>query len=205
MPRRKTPSQTRARATRQKVLDAATTILTERGMTSITTRKIATLAGISIGSVYEYFPNKQAIIYDLYQSRLDKLIAILDSTFTQANMTSLPLSKLWESYLQKFRDQHMASAVDLELRNAVDSDSVLRQMTLEYEAYLTERDMEILRQFGAEWAPNRLKLLVEFMHGIHHLNLKLQKGRPSEERELAGRTTEYLYLQLAKYCGVKMV
>jgi AcrR family transcriptional regulator len=62
---RKVPRQPRARATVEAILDAATRIFAERGYGATTTNDVATLAGISIGSLYQYYPNKDAIIADL--------------------------------------------------------------------------------------------------------------------------------------------
>jgi AcrR family transcriptional regulator len=52
-------------------LDAAAHVFTENGYAAGTTNRIAEQAGISIGSLYQYFPNKDAILRALMDSHLD--------------------------------------------------------------------------------------------------------------------------------------
>lgn len=59
---RRAPSQARAQATCEAILEAATRILEELGEPALTTNRIAERAGVSIGTLYQYFPNKQAIL-----------------------------------------------------------------------------------------------------------------------------------------------
>lgn len=58
---RKQPVQPRARATVEAILSAAAAILEKDGPTRLTTNAVAAQAGVSIGSLYQYFPNKQAL------------------------------------------------------------------------------------------------------------------------------------------------
>jgi len=69
--KRKTPRQARARATVDAILFAAAHILKTQGQPGFTTNRIAEVAGVSIGSLYQYFPNKQAII-DALRERHDE-------------------------------------------------------------------------------------------------------------------------------------
>ncbi|MES2489981.1 MAG: TetR/AcrR family transcriptional regulator [Pseudomonadota bacterium] len=59
---KKRPAQPRAKATVTAMLDAAAQILEREGYDGVTTNHVAEAAGVSIGSLYEYFPNKQSII-----------------------------------------------------------------------------------------------------------------------------------------------
>lgn len=59
---RKRPLQARSRLTVAAVVDAAARILVERGYVGVTTNAIAERAGVSIGSLYQYFPDKAAIL-----------------------------------------------------------------------------------------------------------------------------------------------
>ena len=62
---KKSPRQARARATYDAILQAAAHILTEGGPTALTTNLVAERAGVSIGSLYQYFPSKEAIVAEL--------------------------------------------------------------------------------------------------------------------------------------------
>jgi AcrR family transcriptional regulator len=62
---RKQPGQQRAVETRQRLLEAAARVFSEYGYAAGTTNRIAEAAGHSIGSLYQYFPNKDAILVEL--------------------------------------------------------------------------------------------------------------------------------------------
>jgi AcrR family transcriptional regulator len=68
---RKQPTQDRAAHTRQRILDAAAHIFGEYGYAAGTTNRIAECAEISIGSLYQYFPNKDAILRALMDAHVD--------------------------------------------------------------------------------------------------------------------------------------
>ncbi|GAA0960147.1 TetR/AcrR family transcriptional regulator [Actinocorallia libanotica] len=62
---RKRPGQLRAVETRERLLAAAARVFAEHGYAAGTTNRIAEAAGHSIGSLYQYFPNKDAILVEL--------------------------------------------------------------------------------------------------------------------------------------------
>ncbi|MFE0149843.1 TetR/AcrR family transcriptional regulator [Nonomuraea sp. NPDC059007] len=68
---RKQPRQVRAELTRQRILTAAAHVFTEYGYAAGTTNRIAERARISIGSLYQYYPNKDAILVELLVRHLD--------------------------------------------------------------------------------------------------------------------------------------
>jgi AcrR family transcriptional regulator len=67
---RRQPRQVRAELTRQRILAAAAHIFTEYGYAAGTTNRIAERARISIGSLYQYYPNKDAILAELLNRHL---------------------------------------------------------------------------------------------------------------------------------------
>ena len=72
---RKVPRQERSRLTVDRILVAAAQVFHEAGYTSATTNDIALEAGISVGSLYQYFPNKDAILVALTQRHIDTATA----------------------------------------------------------------------------------------------------------------------------------
>jgi AcrR family transcriptional regulator len=74
---RKAPQQARSRATIDAILDAAAHILGERGWEGLTTNGVAEAAGVSIGSLYQYFPNKLALIEAVRRRHFDDVLAVL--------------------------------------------------------------------------------------------------------------------------------
>ena len=58
---RKTPRQQRARLLVESIIDAATRVIAEQGLEAATTARIAARAGVSVGSLYQYFEHKEAV------------------------------------------------------------------------------------------------------------------------------------------------
>lgn len=96
-PRRK-PSQVRAELTRERILTAAAHVFTEYGYAAGTTNRIAERARISIGSLYQYFPNKDAILAELAVRHLDR------GTWTRADQFDLSAGSLEAAVRTLVRD-----------------------------------------------------------------------------------------------------
>lgn len=69
---RREPRQVRAELTRERILAAAAHVFTEYGYAAGTTNRIAERARVSIGSLYQYFPNKDAILAALLLRHIDR-------------------------------------------------------------------------------------------------------------------------------------
>jgi AcrR family transcriptional regulator len=74
---RKKPQQARSRATIEAILQAAAHILGERGWEGLTTNRVAEVAGVSIGSLYQYFPHKLALVEAVRQRHFDDVLTVL--------------------------------------------------------------------------------------------------------------------------------
>jgi AcrR family transcriptional regulator len=70
---RRNPKQARARATVDAVLEAAFQILEAEGLARLTTSRIAERAGVSIGTLYQYFPDREAILLAMGQRQSDAM------------------------------------------------------------------------------------------------------------------------------------
>lgn len=74
---RKEPRQARSRATVEMIVQAGARVLSEQGWAGFTTNKVADLAGVSIGSLYQYFPDKRSLVDTIRQRHLDDCLAVL--------------------------------------------------------------------------------------------------------------------------------
>jgi AcrR family transcriptional regulator len=72
---RKQPRQARAQGSVDAILEAATRVLEKSGLEQLTTVRVAEVAGVSVGTLYQYFPNKEAILGALIERRFDELLA----------------------------------------------------------------------------------------------------------------------------------
>ncbi|GJM36677.1 MAG: TetR family transcriptional regulator [Acidimicrobiales bacterium] len=74
---RKRPRQERSRRLVASLLDEATRLFSERGYHATTTNHVAEAAGVSVGSLYQYFPNKDALVVAVAERHLDEAMAEL--------------------------------------------------------------------------------------------------------------------------------
>jgi AcrR family transcriptional regulator len=81
---RKPPSQSRSQATVEAILAATARVLVARGYAGANTNAIADIAGVSVGSVYQYFPNKDALIAALHERHVRQLLAQIKSCLTDS-------------------------------------------------------------------------------------------------------------------------
>lgn len=76
---RKLAQQDRSKVTVDAILTATTHILIEEGYDKASTNRIAERAGISIGSLYQYFPNKESLIAALRDRHVSRMMATIES------------------------------------------------------------------------------------------------------------------------------
>jgi AcrR family transcriptional regulator len=76
--KRKSPRQERAQATVAAILEASAHILVERGHGALNTNQIAVRAGVSVGSLYQYFPNKEAVMTELIRQKRERMLSGVD-------------------------------------------------------------------------------------------------------------------------------
>jgi AcrR family transcriptional regulator len=88
-PVRRRPKQRRARQTVEAVLDAVVRLLKRDGCKPITTNRIAEVAGVSIGSVYQYFPDKRAIFTALHQRHVDQIDRMVQTKLVEHAASSI--------------------------------------------------------------------------------------------------------------------
>src|SRR5580692_11103859 len=82
-PSRRRPRQQRARQTVDAILAAVERVLKRSGIGGVTTNRIAEVAGVSIGSVYQYFPDKRAIFTALHDRHVEQIARLIESTLVQ--------------------------------------------------------------------------------------------------------------------------
>jgi len=75
---RKEPRQARSKAMVDTILDAMARVLVERGYAKTNTNLVAEAAGISVGSLYQYFPNKDALIFALRERHVARMLTLFE-------------------------------------------------------------------------------------------------------------------------------
>lgn len=105
-PVRREPKQRRSRATVEAVLDAVVHILKRNGIEGVTTNRIAEVAGVSIGTVYQYFPDKRAIFTALHDRHVAQIARLIESTLVQH--AAAPLDDLVRALVGALVEAHGA-------------------------------------------------------------------------------------------------
>src|SRR6185503_5849702 len=86
---RKTPIQPRAAVTVGAISEATIQILLKQGVNRLTTTRVAERAGVSVGTLYQYYPNKQSLLHAVLADHLDKVAAAVEGACEQARHTRL--------------------------------------------------------------------------------------------------------------------
>lgn len=102
---RNIPKQTRSQQRVNLILDTAADLFIEVGYEAMTTNAIAERADISIGSLYRYFPDKDAILHALAARYHQKEQELFDRVFTQ-DVIYLPLPVLLDRFIDPFLEMY---------------------------------------------------------------------------------------------------
>ncbi|MER6267537.1 TetR/AcrR family transcriptional regulator [Streptomyces sp900105755] len=104
---RRTPQQARSRARLARVLKAAERVLIAEGVPALTTTRVAVEAGVSVGSLYQYLPDRDAIIDALAATYFARLEAVMEDFVrgAAAERWSDPVGVLIDTYAGLYRTE----------------------------------------------------------------------------------------------------
>jgi AcrR family transcriptional regulator len=86
--RRKRPTQARAQETVDAILAATAKVIVKDGYDRASTNRIAETAGVSIGSLYQYFPSKEALVFALIEGHMARMLGVLRKTYEATTETT---------------------------------------------------------------------------------------------------------------------
>lgn len=87
---RKAPRQARSQATVTAILEATIRILEREGLEALTTTRVAEIAGVSVGTLYQYFENRDAILDALQDREFERALALMGDVLSSANLAQNP-------------------------------------------------------------------------------------------------------------------
>ena len=102
---RKSASQKRSQATVETLLDATARVLTREGYDRASTNRIAAVAGVSVGSLYQYFPNKEALVATLVARHNREMLQLLRDALEK--VASLDLASAMRELVRATVDAHL--------------------------------------------------------------------------------------------------
>jgi AcrR family transcriptional regulator len=103
---RRVPQQARSRALIQRVLDSAEELLAGEGVEALTTTRIAAEANVAVGSLYQYFPDKRAIVDALAARYLDEFEGLMDEMAERAAGERWQADDLVDRLIDAYADQY---------------------------------------------------------------------------------------------------
>ena len=105
---RREPRQHRSRQTVEVVLEAVQHVARRHGAEAITTNRVAEAAGVSIGSLYQYFPDKQAIFMALHDRHVDGVRHVIERTMDHC--ASASFEEFTRELVERLADVHSQDA-----------------------------------------------------------------------------------------------
>lgn len=97
---RKTPVQARSTASVEAICEATVQVLLSVGKERLTTTKVAQRAGVSVGTLYQYFPNKSSLLQAVLKEHLDQVYAAVEAACESAK--GAPLEQMAEALVAGF-------------------------------------------------------------------------------------------------------
>jgi AcrR family transcriptional regulator len=139
-PRRRRATQTRSKATVQKILDAATGLIVERGAQGVTMSEIAKRADLVIGSLYQYFTDRSAIcraILIRHQAEARTLLHHYVSGVRTLDELTEALNVSFDAYFQLLQEDHLIVGLWAIIQTDPDLQALDIEDTLQNARYLT--------------------------------------------------------------------
>lgn len=152
---RKLPLQARSRKRVEKILAAARQILVESGHEAITAKHIAERAKIPIASFYQYFPNKESVINQLFEDWLAEVNARYDE-YDDLEAHGMPWPELFLRLRRSKEENAESRRFELALHSAIDSIPELSAIRRAAIHKISERLARIFRHYGSQWSDEEL-------------------------------------------------
>ena len=188
-PLRRRPVQQRSTQRVEKMLEACAQLIDEVGYDGLTTTLIAERAGVAVGSLYQFFPDKRAVVQELTQRNLDRFVRTVSEHFEHAELAHWwdAVDAVFDVYMTMHREVpafsrlHFGDVVDLRLLDeSKDNNTVIAEK-------LTEL---LIEEFGLDSGELQLPLsvAVEAADAVLHLAFRRDpSGDPTlvaEAREM---------------------
>jgi AcrR family transcriptional regulator len=127
---RKTPVQARSAASVEAILKATVQVLTSVGKERLTTTRVASRAGVSIGTLYQYFPNKSALLQAALNRHLNKVTEAVERVCQEqkANTLQHMATALINGFLDAKMKDAKASAALYSVSSDVDGAKIVQQV-----------------------------------------------------------------------------
>jgi AcrR family transcriptional regulator len=158
VPMRRRPQQARSQERVDLILDTAAEFIAEVGYEAVTTNAIAERAGISVGSLYRYFPDKEAILRGLTVRHLEQVRVIYDQVFTE-DLVYLPLEVVIDRIVDPFVELQVACPEFKQILLGSDVSADIAAASEQMDEEIVERLAEFLQQTAPSLSGQRARLV----------------------------------------------
>jgi len=164
--RRKPATQRRAKDKVERILETTLSMLSSGPADRITTNDIAKTAGVSIGTLYHYFPKKEAIYYELFRRWLEQTLDLLDAVDREFTGTE-PLESYVDAIFERLsRDNGINSPGHWQLRRAMGSSRELAELEAHHQEQVAMRLIGFQRRFGRAIEPGEARALAYLQNQV---------------------------------------
>jgi AcrR family transcriptional regulator len=105
---RKTPIQARSTVTVEAISEATIQVLLTQGADRLTTTRVADRAGVSVGTLYQYYPNKRSLLFAVFEDHMNKVGRAVEVACEDAH--NKPISEMIKLVVEAYVDVKMQSA-----------------------------------------------------------------------------------------------
>ncbi|RWX77065.1 TetR/AcrR family transcriptional regulator [Neorhizobium lilium] len=177
---RRVPKQERSRERIDEILKVSMELIGQKGIDAVTMKEIAALSGGPIASVYQYFPNKSAIIAMLHERYVDDVrltVAGYTSMIASADEALDVAEKLFDFYYVRMREKPATQ----DLINAIQADKTLAERDINEIRFQSELLFENTKQFVLEPLKDSYRNTLFLMFNMAAATLRLALMVPAEE------------------------
>jgi AcrR family transcriptional regulator len=132
---RNVPVQQRAHRQRDKILKATSELLETVGVDELTTIRVAEAVGISVGTLYHYFPNKHAILHSLAENWIETVLDGLED-ISQRDLSTVAIKDFVVLITRVFEDLFIKHSPLLPLINAINTLPELNSLKVDFKQEL---------------------------------------------------------------------
>jgi AcrR family transcriptional regulator len=102
---RKTPVQASSTVTVEAIYEATIQVLLSEGAERLTTTRVAERAGVSVGTLYQYYPNKQSLLFAVLEGHMNKVLEAVEAACERAR--GKPMAEVVQDVVEAFVDAKM--------------------------------------------------------------------------------------------------
>jgi AcrR family transcriptional regulator len=183
---RRVPKQERSRERIGEILKVAKELIGQKGIDAVTMKEIAALSGGPIASVYQYFPNKSAIIAMLYELYVEEVRALISEHMAKIETAEDALKAtddLFDMYYRRMREEPSTQ----DLLNAIQADKTLADLDIAETRAQADGFFLATSQFVAEPMQESYQRTLFVMFHMAGATLRLALMVPDEAAQIVAQ------------------